>query len=53
MSELLIFYSRLDIATISGAKLWYFSQTKTSILMIEVIMLMVAGAGLEPATSWL
>jgi hypothetical protein len=30
-----------------------FGQTKTSVVITEVIMLMVAGAGLEPATSWL
>lgn len=28
-------------------------QTKTSVLKTEVIVLMVAGPGLEPGTSWL
>jgi hypothetical protein len=30
-----------------------FRQTKTPVVITEVKKLMVAGAGLEPATSWL
>ena len=30
-----------------------FGQIKTSVVITEVKVLMVAGAGLEPATSWL